>query len=170
MSNMVGLATSCNPDKLSKVISECYRTMSLFHHITAEDKEDIVLMVMDRFERTAGRNHVLFYGRTYCRNKVVQLLRYRTAKKRMAQDEIDGKSQYKTDLSIYELVGRSESDKDIEAVELLLSEDCSFQVSEWVASVERVAPELLPVLFKALQGDRLTIKERKGLESVIKTF
>lgn len=162
---MVGLATSCDERKLRAIIGLCYRTLQSFHHITPSEKEEIVLLVMERFERDGGKFSINTYGNIYCRNKALSLIRYKTAEKRMGRIFVDGKVSLQSDYSLNYL--HDGHDEELEQIDALIAQDTTNQVSEWICSIRQVAPELLPLLEKALSGDKLTKKERKLLYDVI---
>lgn len=162
---MVGLSTSCDERKLRAVIGLCYQTLRSFHHITPSEKEEIVLLVMEQFEQDKGKYSINTYGNVYCRNKTLSLIRYKTAEKRMGRVVVDGKVTLQTDYSLNYL--HEGHDEDLEQIDALIAQDNTCQVSEWVCSIRQVAPELLPLLEKALCGDKLTKKERNLLRDVI---
>lgn len=160
---MVGLSTSCDQNRLKKIMSLAYLVMSAFYGLTREDKEDIMLDVMYRFEVDKGRFPDSVYAR-HCRNKVIGFLDKKTAQKRMARKIIDGKIVYIPDVSLNKKVGK---EKDAEYGSLIPAKDTKMEELEFLTDMERRAPSLVPLFKKVLDGQALTTQEKKHIKSII---
>lgn len=160
---MVALEMSCNPEKLRRVMSASRQVLKGFHGLTAEDKEDILLDVLYRFEVDRAKFPVSVYAR-HCYNKVVGFLGKKTAKKRMAQKEIDGQRVYFMDISLDKTIGEEE---DSTVADTIPYEDQDFKKAELLVDVERNAPQLYPLFIKAIEGQKLTYYEKTKIRSFI---
>lgn len=161
---MVGFATSCDPQRLQKVIAVSKVVMRGFYGLTPQDKEDILIDVMYRFEVDQGRFPISVYAR-HCRNKVIGFLGQKTAQKRMASKIVDGTRVFFNDVSLNTVIGE---DEDMEYGDFLAVQDDSLARAELEAQIEMTAPELLPLVQKVMEGDKLTRKERTLLQKALK--
>lgn len=159
---MVGINQSCDPERLKKVLVRSRIQMRGYYGLTEEDKEDILIDMMYRFEVDKGRFPLSVYDR-HCHNKIVGFLAKKTAQKRMAQKVVNGTRVYFSDISLSMTLGEDEDGATIES--LIPVEESSFETVELLADVERLAPDLAPLVRRALDGDRLTQKERKMLKN-----
>lgn len=158
---MVGIQTSCNPDRLRKVLAKSRAVMKGFYGLSPEDKEDILIDVMYRFEVDQGRFPDTVYER-HCKNKIIGFLGKKTAKKRMAQQKVNGVTVYLQDVSLNMKIGEEE---DMELQDVIASDtDYSIQESELLSDIERKTPELIPSVKRVLQGEKLTKKEKRVLQ------
>lgn len=157
---MVGIKNSCDPQRLRKVMVASRLVMKGFYGLTPEDKEDILIDVMECFEKDKGRFPVSVYAR-YCRNKVIGFLGKKTAQKRMAQKKVNGVTIYLQDVSLNMRVGDEE---DAEFGDFIpVDGDFSIEEVELMADIERKTPDLAPLVRKVLQGDTITRQEKKKL-------
>lgn len=161
---MVGLSQSCDPIRLKKVLARARIQMRGYYGLTEQDKEDILIDMMYRFEVDKGRFPLSVYDR-HCHNKIVGFLSKKTAQKRMAQKVIDGVRVYFSDVSLNMKLGDEDSDGTLE--DFIPVEEGSFAEVEFLVDLERLAPELVPLAKRALAGDSLSGKERKILRDQI---
>lgn len=167
---MVGIESSCNPKKLKKVIWSSKMTMSGYYGLTPEDKEEILLEVMYRFELDGGKFPYTLYGVRYCRNKIQDLVVHKHALKRCNQKKFpNGKKLYFYDLSLnMSMDGRDGQEDEMLLEDTIEDTKSSLFEVEFLADVERSAPELLPLARRALAGERLNSKEKNILRDFIK--
>lgn len=157
---MIGIKNSCDPERLRKVMVASRLVMKGFYGLTPEDKEDILIDVMECFEKDKGRFPVSVYAR-YCRNKVIGFLGKKTAQKRMAQKKVNGVTIYLQDVSLNMHVGDEEDAEfgDFIPVDI----DFSIEEVELMADIERKTPDLAPLVRRVLQGNTITRQEKKKL-------
>lgn len=160
---LVGLTTSCDYEKLKKVIVASRLTMTGFYGLTAEDKEDILVDVMYRFELDKAKFPVSVYAR-YCRNKIIGYLARKTAKKRMNQVLVNGKVVYIQDIS---LDARMDDESDAEIIDFIPTEDDRLRLVEFRLDIEQTYPKLLPYVDKVLEGDKLTRWDKKAVRKIL---
>lgn len=160
---LVGLSTSCNEEKLDAVIKASKMTLNGYWGLTREDKEDILLDVMYRFEADKGRFPVSVYVR-HCKNKVIGFLGKKTAKKRMQQKVVDGRTVYIEPLSLNRAVGE---ENDTELGDIIPLQDRSIEEVEFLVDLELRFPEIAHLLKKVLVGEDLTKEEKKYIKSCI---
>lgn len=160
---MVGLSTSCDRAKLEQVMISSYLVMRGYYGLTREDKEDIMLDVMYRFEADKGRFPVTVYAR-HCKNKIVGFLGKKTAKKRMTRKVVNGKTIFIEDERLNRKIGE---EQDMEYGDTIPVEDGGFQEVELLADMERKAPDLVPLLKKVLHGQGLSIEEKRLIKKVL---
>lgn len=160
---IVGLAMSCDGVRLKKILNQSMSTMSGYWGLTREDKEDILIDVAYRFEVDKGRFPDSVYQR-HCHNKIVGFLGKKTAKKRMAQKEVDGKAVYIPDISLNAPVG---DDGKSEKGDFIPAEDSNIPVVEYLADMEIEFPHLAPLFRKALNGIVLSKDEKKYIKKSI---
>ena len=157
---MIGIRNSCDPERLRKVLVASRSVMKGFYGLTPEDKEDILIDVMYRFEVDKGRFPVSVYAR-HCRNKVIGFLGKKTAQKRMAQKKVDGVTVYFQDVSLNARIGEEE---DAEFGDFIpVDSDFSIDEVELMADIERKTPDLAPLVRRVLQGDTITRQEKRKL-------
>lgn len=156
---MVGIQSSCNPFKLQQVIDMCKRTLNGFYKLTREDKEEVILEVMLRFEEDGGIYSVTTYGYNYCKNKAMDLVRANTSIKRKAQIRVGDETVFIPDISL-----NAEDGVDIAIY------DSNYLKSEWLMLVEQLAPELSPILQRALDGEKITYRQRQKLKNILRNF
>lgn len=161
---LVGLTTSCDYEKLKKVLVTSRLIMAGFYGLTEEDKEDILIDVMYRFEVDKARFPVSVYAR-HCRNKIIGFLGKKTAKKRMNQILVDGKIVYIQDIS---LDAKMDDESNAEMIDLIPTEDDRLKLVEFRLDIEQTYPKLLPYVDKVLQGDALTRVDKKEVKRIFK--
>ena len=163
---MVGIKNSCDPEKLRKVLAASRATLKGFYGLTAEDREEILMEVVYRFEVDKGRFPVTVYA-WHCKNKIVGFLGKKTAQKRMAQKKVDGNIVYLQDISLNTKVGE---DEDMEFGDFIpVDSDYSIEEVELMADIERETPDLAPLVRKVLQGETITKQEKKKLREGLPT-
>lgn len=160
----IALEESCNKEKLKKVMKAAAYEIGKYFGLTASDKEDIMMMVIYRFEADEGRFPISVYTR-HAKNKVVDLIELRTRKKRCVQKVVDGRVVYMEDWSLNQIVGE---DGDMELGDFIPAKEMDMHMVELMADWERVCPELIPLLQKALDGERLTREEKAKIKKKIK--
>lgn len=153
---MVGIETSCDPTRLQKVIAVSRVVMKGFYGLTPEDREDILMDVMYRFEVDEGKYPVSVYA-SFCRNKVIGFLGKKTAQKRCASTVVDGNRVFLEDVSLDLTLGEED---DVAFGDLLPTTDDGFARSELLTQVEMSAPDLRPLVERVLQGDKLSRTEK----------
>lgn len=158
---MIAMQLSCNPEKLRQVIRACKVTMKGFYGLTAQDREDILLEVVWKFEKDEGKFPATVYGR-YCVNKVLQFIEHKTAKKRMTQTEVNGETIYIEDVS---LSLTTDEDEKLTVADTIACESQELEEVEFFADVERADPSLLPIIKRVLAGAVLTRNERNRLKT-----
>lgn len=164
---MVGIDSSCNPEKLRQVIRACKVTMKSFYGLTPDDKEDVLLEVMWQFEKDGGRYPATVYAR-YCVNKVLQFIEFKTAKKRMASMDINGVQVYLENVSLNDTIGISDEDEAEVGDTVSKETDADkFLEIELLADIERSAPDLVPTVYGALHGTKITKRNRSKLQTKI---
>lgn len=161
---MIQTYGSCDESKLKKVLIASRAVMKGFYGLTKEDKEDILLDVAYRFEVDKAKFPTSVYA-LYCRNKVIGFLCRKTAKKRMFQTVKDGKVTYYENISLSTLVGE---DADVELEKLIPAKEERYSEVDFLVDIERKAPELYSVAKAALNGERISKKEKEMLKKVIK--
>lgn len=162
---MVGLSTSCDPEKLKKILLVSKLTMKAYYGLSREDREEILVDVMYRFEVDKGKFPLSVYIR-HCHNKIIGFLGKKTAQKRMARRVIDGKVSFIDDVSLSMEIG-SEGGKTLE--DIIPSRSDELLEVELLAAVEQSTPDLVPIVKKVLDGYRLTISEKRKLKNKITT-
>lgn len=163
---MVGIEQSCDPERLKKVLVRARIQMRGYYGLTEEDKEDILVDMMYRFEVDKGRFPLSVYDR-HCHNKIVGFLAKKTAQKRMAQKVVDGTRVFFPDVSLNIKIGDEDSDDTLE--NFIPAEEDSFAEVELLSDVERLTPDLVPLVRRVLSGDVLTSAERKALRQRLST-
>lgn len=160
---MVGIALSCDPEKLRKVLVASRAVMSRFYGLTREDKEEIEMQVVYRFEMDKARFPVTVYAR-HCRNKIIGFLSNKTAQKRMLSQMVNGKRVYIQDVSLNMTI---EDDDDTELLSIIPDKESDYTEVELLLVIEQKAPELVPLAKRVLSGDTLTKEERNLLRRSI---
>lgn len=161
---MVSTEMSCNPQKLRQALRAARAEIACFYGLTPQEKEDILDMVLYRFEVDKGRFPVKVYAR-HARDKVVGLLTHKRAKKRCAQKVVDGKVVYIEDESLNRKV---DEDGEIEFGDTIPKIDMGIHMVELMEYIKKECPELLPLVKKVLDGERLRKKERELLKENIR--
>lgn len=154
---MVGILSSRNPDKLQRVINASKIILHRYTDLTKEDKEDILLEVMMRFERDDDRYPVVVYV-NYCRNKICDWYRFTRSKKRMLRKAVGNGTLYIKDLYLYQVMG-----EDMELKDVLPVEDKAISECDLYTSLEQSYPTLYKTLCKVMDGKVLTRKEKYDL-------
>lgn len=160
----VQLELSCNRPKLEKALNASRAEFKNFYGITDGEKEEILFDVMYRFEMDKGKFPVSVY-KSHCRNKIIGFLGKKTAQKRMASQVVEGKRVFIHDISLSTLVGE---DSDTEFGDTLEADNTALLEAELLSDIERINPELLPLVKDVLGGKRLTKAEREYLKQYIK--
>lgn len=160
---MVGISTSCNPEKLRQVLRACRVEIKRFYGLTAQDKEEITCDVMLRFELDGGKYPATVYGK-YCRNKTLQFIQKKVAQKRVASTIKNGVRVYLPDVS-FEAVFGEDSEDELRIEEMLGTDEQEFSYVELLSDVQRKAPDLLPVVEKVIDGEKLTRNEKNKLRT-----
>lgn len=158
---MFQITGSCDEKKLRKVIVQSRYTLSQYTGLTAEDKEEIIMDVIYRFEADKARFPISVYVR-HCKNKIIGFLGKKTAKKRMLQKVVDGKVVYIENVSLSTFTTEDES-ATLEDI-VPDRDNSSLKKVELLADIERKVPELLPLVTRILEGDKITPEERKLLK------
>ena len=96
---------------------------------------------------------------------MIGFLGQKTAQKRMASKVVDGTRVFFNDVSLNMVIGE---DEDMEYGNFLAVQDDSLARAELEAQIEMTAPELLPLVQKVMEGDKLTRKERALLQKALK--
>lgn len=157
---LVGLCESCDTQKLQKVIAISRLMFGKFYGLTAEDKEDILVDVMYRFEADKAKFPVSVYGR-HCHNKIVGFLGKKTAQKRMQSKVVDGKRIYIEDLSLHQ---KLKEDSDTELQDTIAVEDPALAEIEFMSEVESIFPDIADIVRGILHGRDLTRWEKNRLK------
>lgn len=159
---------SCDPEKLQRVIVASTLVFKRFYStykFTKEDQEDILLEVAYRFEQDKSKFPASVYVR-HCENKVIDFIKKARRQKRTVQKVVDGKTVYYETLSMNTLLDPQDKDS-VELGNSLPQKDANYSIIEILADVEAKSPELVPLVKAVLQGETLTIQQKRLLRKVI---
>lgn len=165
---MVGICTSCNPDKLRKSIAAGRLAMTPFYSLSKEDKEEMLMIMMLYFEKTQAKYPVSTYA-LYCRNLCAGYVGDLHRQKRMAQKKVDGKVVYFPDKRLDATIENDDGDS-MTLSDIIPFIDQEFVRVELLADVERDAPFLYPLFKKVIEGEKLTYYEKTKLKKFLKDY
>lgn len=164
---MLDIKDSCDPEKLQRVVVASNLVFKRFYNsykFTTQDTEDILMEVVYRFEVDRAKYPACVYVK-YCQNKILDFIKGMRRQKRTVQKVIDGKTVYYETLSMNTLLDTDE--KKVELGDSIASKNDDYSIVEILADVERKSPEMVPLIKAVLNGEPLTIQQKRALRKVI---
>lgn len=161
---MVGIENSRNPEKLKKIIAAARYVFNGYYGITKEDKEEMLMNIIYKFE-VADKEFPVSCYTVLAKKEIWSYFVRKTAKKRMQQATINGKTVYLEEVSLNMRVGEEE---EVELGDLLPKEDGNLALVEYIASIEKDYPDIYILIKRAMNGEELEEKELKSIRNLLK--
>lgn len=161
---MVALEQSRNPEKLKKVIAAARAVLKGYYGVSKEEKEQMVLNVMYKFE-VADKEYPISCYAVLAKKEIDGWLLRKTAKKRMQQRVVDGKVVYIDEISLNVKI---KDDEEMELGDLIPEVDSNISMFEYLEDVKKDYPDIYPLLRRAMNGEELTVKEFRKVRDLLK--
>lgn len=164
---MVSLDKSRDPEKLKKVIAAARTVFSRYPSISKEDKEEMLMDVIYKFE-VAEKDFALSCYTKLAKDEIWGYFTRKFAKKRTQQWRVEGKTEYLETISLNVEVYGSD-DHALELGDLVPTIDNDIPMVEFLADVERYYPKLYILLQRAMNGEELTKNELRRIKKLLKS-
>lgn len=161
---MIGITTSCDPIRLQKVMGLAMRAFNQYAGWTKQDKEEMLLGVVQLFEETEGKFPNCVYVRRA--HHIIQGEHtFYHAQKRKYSKMVDGKRVFYDDYSLDMPYGEEE---DMTLSDFIPSKSTSLREVELLADIALIDPELVPLVRRVLRGEKLDRKEKRLLRKKLR--